>query len=99
MISSAQTLVPVASTSVVRKEFPGEAVKRLRCGIATAILMYFFGGLRREGGGESEMLPNLQRLSVVRPVACAPNSRKSLMTLGRCAITLRTRHRLVCFAP
>jgi hypothetical protein len=52
--------------------------------------MYSFGGLRREGGGESEMLPNLQRLSVVRPVACAPNSRQSLMTLGRCAITLLT---------
>jgi hypothetical protein len=38
------------------KEFPGEAVKRPAMRIATAILMYSFGGLRREGGGESEIL-------------------------------------------
>jgi hypothetical protein len=31
-------------------------VKRPAMRIATAILMYSFGGLRREGGGESEIL-------------------------------------------
>ena len=39
------------------KEFPVRAVKRPAIRIATAVLMYSFGGLRREGGGESEMLP------------------------------------------
>ena len=39
------------------KEFPVRAVKRPAIRIATAVLMYSFGGLRREGGGESEMPP------------------------------------------
>ena len=39
------------------KEFSGEAVKRPAMRIATAILMYSFGGLRREGRGVSEILP------------------------------------------
>src|SRR6266511_975219 len=39
------------------KEFPAEALKRPAMRIATAILMYSFGGLRREGAGETEMLP------------------------------------------
>jgi hypothetical protein len=37
------------------KELPAEALKRPATRIATAILMYSFGGLRREGAGE--MLP------------------------------------------
>jgi len=39
------------------KEFPGEAIKRPATRIATAILMYSFGGLRREGAGETDLLP------------------------------------------
>jgi hypothetical protein len=39
------------------KEFPGEALKRPATRIATAILMYSFGGLRREGANETEILP------------------------------------------
>ena len=39
------------------KEFPAEAIKRPAMRIATAILMYSFGGLRRDGGKETEMLP------------------------------------------
>ncbi len=39
------------------KEFPGEAIKRPATRIATAILMYSFGGLRREGASEKEILP------------------------------------------
>jgi len=39
------------------KEFPAEALKRPATRIATAILMYSFGGLRREGANETEMLP------------------------------------------
>ena len=39
------------------KEFPGEAIKRPAMRIATAILMYSFGGLRREGAKETEILP------------------------------------------
>lgn len=38
------------------KEVPSEALKRPAVRLATAILMYSFGGLRREGG-EGEMLP------------------------------------------
>ena len=39
------------------KEFPAEVGKRPATRLATAILMYSFGGLRREGGQESELLP------------------------------------------
>jgi len=39
------------------KEVPGEATKRPATRLATAILMYSFGGLRREGGAEAELLP------------------------------------------
>lgn len=39
------------------KEFPGEAVKRPATRIATSILMYSFGGLRREGSTATEILP------------------------------------------
>ena len=39
------------------KEFPAEALKRPATRIATAILMYSFGGLRREGANETELLP------------------------------------------
>ena len=39
------------------KEFPAEALKRPATRIATTILMYSFGGLRREGANETEMLP------------------------------------------
>lgn len=39
------------------KEVPSEAGKRPATRLATAILMYSFGGLRRESGGEGETLP------------------------------------------
>ena len=39
------------------KEVPAEATKLPATRLATAILMYSFGGLRREGGGDSEFLP------------------------------------------
>ena len=39
------------------KENPAEAIRRPAIRLATAILMYSFGGLRREGGQESEALP------------------------------------------
>jgi hypothetical protein len=39
------------------KEVPSEALKRPAVRLATAILMYSFGGLRREGGKEGEILP------------------------------------------
>jgi hypothetical protein len=39
------------------KEVPSEATKRPATRLATAILMYSFGGLRREGAGEAELLP------------------------------------------
>jgi hypothetical protein len=39
------------------KEFPAEALKKPATRIATAILMYSFGGLRREGARETELLP------------------------------------------
>jgi len=39
------------------KEFPAEALKRPAMRIATAILMYSFGGLRREGANETDLLP------------------------------------------
>ncbi len=39
------------------KEVPAEATKRPATRLATAILMYSFGGLRREGAGEAELLP------------------------------------------
>ena len=39
------------------KEFPAEALKRPASRIATAILMYSFGGKRREGVAETEILP------------------------------------------
>src|SRR5204863_8609165 len=39
------------------KEFPAEALKRPAMRIATAILMYSFGGLRREGPNETDLLP------------------------------------------
>ncbi len=39
------------------KENPTEALRRPAARLATAILMYSFGGLRREGGKEGEVLP------------------------------------------
>jgi hypothetical protein len=39
------------------KETPAEAGKRPASRLATAILMYSFGGLRRETGDDSELLP------------------------------------------
>jgi len=39
------------------KEVPAEATKRPATRLATAILMYSFGGLRREGAKETELLP------------------------------------------
>ncbi len=39
------------------KENPSEALRRPATRLATAILMYSFGGLRREGGKEGEILP------------------------------------------
>jgi hypothetical protein len=39
------------------KESPSEAFKRPASRLATAVLMYSFGGLRREGGKDSEALP------------------------------------------
>jgi len=39
------------------KENPSEAAKRPAARLATAILMYSFGGLRREVGKEGELLP------------------------------------------
>jgi hypothetical protein len=39
------------------KESPSEAGKRAAFRLATAILMYSFGGLRREGGSEGDLLP------------------------------------------
>ena len=39
------------------KEVPAEAIKRPAMRIATAILMYSFGGLRRDGETEAEVLP------------------------------------------
>jgi len=39
------------------KEVPAEATKRPATRLATAILMYSFGGLRREGAKEAELLP------------------------------------------
>lgn len=39
------------------KEVPGESGKRPAVRLATAILMYSFGGLRREGGSEGDLLP------------------------------------------
>ncbi len=39
------------------KEVPAEAIKRPAMRVATAILMYSFGGLRRDGETEAEMLP------------------------------------------
>jgi Protein of unknown function (DUF499) len=39
------------------RENPGESGKRYASRLATAILMYSFGGLRREGGGGKDVLP------------------------------------------
>jgi hypothetical protein len=39
------------------REFPAETGKRPATRLATAILMYSFGGLRRDGGGEGDLLP------------------------------------------
>jgi hypothetical protein len=39
------------------KEIPAEAIKRPAMRVATAILMYSFGGLRRDGETEAEVLP------------------------------------------
>jgi hypothetical protein len=39
------------------KEFPAEALKKPATRIATAILMYSFGGKQREGGTGTEVLP------------------------------------------
>ena len=40
------------------KEAPSETGRNAAMRLATAILMYSFGGLRRDGGGESELLPS-----------------------------------------
>jgi hypothetical protein len=40
------------------KENPTEAIRRPATRLATAILMYSFGGLRREGGQEGDVLPS-----------------------------------------
>jgi hypothetical protein len=39
------------------KETPADAIRRPATRLATAILMYSFGGLRREGTAEGELLP------------------------------------------
>lgn len=39
------------------REYPAEGAKRPATRLATAILMYSFGGLQREGVGEAELLP------------------------------------------
>jgi hypothetical protein len=39
------------------KETPSETGRNAAMRLATAILMYSFGGLRRDGGGDSEFLP------------------------------------------
>jgi Protein of unknown function (DUF499) len=39
------------------KEVPSETGRHAAMRLATAILMYSFGGLRRDGGGESDLLP------------------------------------------
>jgi hypothetical protein len=39
------------------KEFPAEGLKHPATRLATAILMYSFGGKRREGATETELLP------------------------------------------
>ena len=39
------------------KEVPAESGKRPATRLATAILMYSFGGLRRDGGADGDMLP------------------------------------------
>ncbi|WP_106007145.1 ATP-binding protein, partial [Moorella stamsii] len=39
------------------KENPADATRRPATRLATAILMHSFGGLRREGGGEGDVLP------------------------------------------
>jgi hypothetical protein len=39
------------------KEVPADAIRRPATRLATAILMYSFGGLRREGTAEGELLP------------------------------------------
>jgi hypothetical protein len=39
------------------KEVPSETGRHAAMRLATAILMYSFGGLRRDGGGESDFLP------------------------------------------
>jgi hypothetical protein len=39
------------------KENPSESLRRPATRLATAILLYSFGGLRREGGKEGELLP------------------------------------------
>lgn len=39
------------------REHPADAVRRPSTRLATAILMYSFGGLRREGSGEGDLLP------------------------------------------
>jgi uncharacterized protein len=39
------------------KESPSETGRNAAMRLATAILMYSFGGLRRDGAGESEFLP------------------------------------------
>ena len=56
------------------KEFPAEALKRPAMRIATAILMYSFGGLRREGAKETEILPPASRRRTCWPSASARTS-------------------------
>ena len=52
-----EQLAPHAARWDRDKEFPAEALKRPATRISTAILMYSFGGLRREGANETELLP------------------------------------------
>ena len=52
-----RTPEPNELTTAGPKENPAEAVRRPAARLATAILMYSFGGLRREGGSEIGALP------------------------------------------
>ena len=56
MISLALPPAP-ADDERAAPRFPAEALKRPATRIATAILMYSFGGLRREGATETDLLP------------------------------------------
>jgi hypothetical protein len=49
------------------KENPSEALRRPATRLATAILMYSFGGLRREGGKEVALAPPIVHRSEAAP--------------------------------